>query len=336
MSFEIHRGTNISHWLSQSQARGDERRRWFTRANVEQISRWDFDHLRLPVDEEQLWATDGSREPEGFELLLEALDWCHQAGLRVVVDLHILRSHYFNDEDVPALYTDPAEGRRFAALWGDLSSALGSLPTDLVAYELLNQAVAPTSHAWNVVWRLAYEVIRANEPDRTIVLGSNRFNQCQTFPKLSVPRDDNLMLTFHYYNPMFVTHYTAPWWRQGGSYAGPIRYPGRPIPDSQHIAVERLRDAGIEHENRDFDCEVMITDMKVPLSIADAAGHPLYCGEFGCYEHTPPDIREAWYRDMARAFRELDIAWANWDYKGNFGLIDDSGKETGVRSWFAV
>jgi endoglucanase len=333
MAFEIHRGTNISHWLSQSEARGEERREWFTQADVERIAEWGFDHIRLPVDEDQMWNENGTRQAEAFDLLAGALDWSDRAGLRVVVDLHILRSHYFNEEGVPALFTDPVERRRFAELWADLSGVLAHYPDELVAYELLNEAVAPTGEEWNLTWRAPFQAIREREPSRTIVLGSNHFNQWQTYPDLDVPRDDHLILTFHYYNPMFITHYTAKWWRDGGSYSGPIRYPGRPIPESQTIAVQRLKEDGIESENRHFDREVMLADMSVPRRIATATGNPLYCGEFGCYNQTPDDIREAWYRDIMSAFRELDIDWANWDYKGSFGLIDRDGNETGVRDW---
>lgn len=333
MAFEIHRGTNISHWLSQSRARGEERRAWFTRDDVERIASWGFDHIRLPIDEEQMWNESGTRQAEAFDLLTSAVEWCNDAGLRIVVDLHILRSHYFNDADVPALYTDPAEREKFASLWVDLSDVLGSASTDLVAYELLNEAVAPSPEKWNETWRAPFDAIRAREPGRTIVLGSNDFNSHQTYPDLAVPDDDHLILTFHYYKPMFITHYTAKWWRDGGSYAGPIRYPGRPIPESQTIAIQRLEDEGLEEENRRFDRSVMLADMRIPRDIASRYGKPLYCGEFGCYEQTPGDIREAWYLDITACFRELGIDWANWDYKGSFGLVDGEGNETGVRAW---
>ncbi|MFW5686316.1 MAG: glycoside hydrolase family 5 protein [Spirochaetota bacterium] len=333
MAFTINRGTNISHWLSQSASRGEERRKWFTRDDVSRIAGWGLDHIRLPIDEEQMWSVDGTRQAEAFDLLSSAVDWCEAEGLRVVVDLHILRSHYFNDQETPALFTDPAARTQLADLWLDLSEFLGPRSNDLVAYEILNEAVAPTAEAWNETWRVPFDAIRGREAERTIVLGSNHFNQWQTYPELDVPDDDALILTFHYYNPMFITHYTAKWWHAGGSYSGPIRYPGRPIPDSQHIAIERLKDAGLEQENRKFDREVMRADMSVPREIASKTGHRLYCGEFGCYNQTPDDIREAWYRDIASCFRELDIDWANWDYKGHFGLIDRDGNETGVLGW---
>jgi len=240
MPMEIKRGTNISHWLSQSTRRGDERRAWFTRDDVDRIAGWGFDHIRLPVDEEQMWAENGTRYAEAFELLENALDWCEDAGLGVIVDLHILRSHYFNDDGVPALFLEPTAREAFADLWADLSGFLHARSNELVAYELLNEPVAPDPGAWNDTWGVAFDAVRAVEPERTIVLGSNRFNQYQTFPDLAVPEDPNLVLTFHYYNPMFITHYTAKWWRDGGSYAGPIRYPGRRADSLSRTSDPRL------------------------------------------------------------------------------------------------
>ncbi len=333
MAFEIGRGTNISHWLSQSKNRGAQRRDWFTRADIERIAGWGFDHIRLPIDEEQMWDESMRRDQEAFDLLAGAIDWCATNRLAVVLDLHILRSHYFNDADVPALYNDAGARERFAAIWSDLAGFVEAVPDDRLAVELLNEAVAPSAHVWNETWRVAYDAVRAHSATRTIVLGSNNFNSYDTVSGLDVPADPNLILTFHYYHPMFVTHHTAKWWRQGGSYAGPIRYPGRPIPESQHRALEHLKDDGIEQLNRDFDIDVMRRDMGLPRSVADRTGHRLYCGEFGCYEHTPSDIREAWYRDVATVLSELGIAWANWDYKGSFGLVDKNGQETGVRRW---
>ena len=62
--FVVRRGTNLSHWLSQSRRRGAERRAFFTAADVRRLADWGFDHLRLPVDEEQLWTPDGRCEED--------------------------------------------------------------------------------------------------------------------------------------------------------------------------------------------------------------------------------------------------------------------------------
>ncbi len=329
MAFTIGRGTNISHWLSQSQRRGAERKAWFTEEDVERIAGLGFDHIRLPVDEVQLWDDEGQQIAEAFDLLDAALDWCERVDLRAVVDLHILRSHYFNAKQTPALFTDPAEVHRFVGLWEQLSARLGARATDQVAYELLNEAVAPDPEDWNRVALAAFSAIRALEPERTIVLGSNWFNQHHTFEHLDVPDDGHCILTFHYYFPMLVTHYRAGWW-DGGEYDGPIHYPGVPVADEDLAKLAPDFREQVASWNQPHDRATMVVDFREPLAVRQRMGMLLYCGEFGCYDQTPQALRLLWYQDIIQTFKEFDIAWANWDYKGSFGIITPDGQDTGI------
>ena len=328
-TFAITRGVNISHWLSQSKARGLQRREFFLRDDVSNIAAWGFDHLRLPVDEEQLWLEDGSRDPEAFELLENGLLWAREAGLRVVVDLHILRSHHFLDKD-PPLYRDPAEERRFVGLWEDLADALAAHAPDQVAFELLNEAVAKDHEDWNRVAHAAHTAIRQRQPDRFIVLGSNRFCQCITFPHLRVPDDERTILTFHYYNPMLVTHYTASWIGPLRHYNGPIDYPGDLVPKEAFQAQPKELQEHMELHGIRFDQEAMRKDFALPLAVRKQTGLPLYCGEFGVFQACPDPVRIRWYRDILALFHEHNIAFANWDYRGSFGIVDKNREPTAI------
>ena len=44
-NFSVKRGVNISHWLSQSNVRGENRAVFFTEADVKFLSEVGFDHL---------------------------------------------------------------------------------------------------------------------------------------------------------------------------------------------------------------------------------------------------------------------------------------------------
>ncbi len=329
MPFTLKRGTNISHWLSQSSRRGREREEWFTRQDIQYIADLGFDHLRIPIDEEQMWDRTGRPVTEAFDLLHAALDRAESAGLRAVVDLHILRSHYFNDKEEPALYRDPAEEKKFCSLWSGISEQLRARGTDLVAYELLNEAVARDPGDWNRVSTAAFNTIREREPDRTIVLGSNSFCSTQTFDVLHVPDDRHCILTYHYYRPMLITHYRAGW-TDVGRYDGPVHYPGRPVVSEDIAKLDPEVKARMREWNTPFDRSTMIADLAGPLAVSDRTGLPLYCGEFGVINKTPMPLRLAWYRDMIRTLNDYGIAWANWDYKGSFGIVTPDGKETGI------
>jgi endoglucanase len=330
MSFTIQRGTNISEWLSQSERRGLERVSFFTEADVRLIARLGFDHIRLPIDEEQMWDERGQRDPEAFSLLDAALDWCEQCGLRAVVDLHLLRTHHFISAVTPRLFTDPAETARFAGLWADLSDHLHRRSIDRVAYELMNEAVARDPADWNRVALAGFQAIRQREPGRTVVLGSNYFNQTHTFDVLEVPDDPHLILTFHYYRPMLITHYKATWW-EGGFWGGPVHYPGRPIAeeDLRYLNPDFLAHTP-QWSNEVWNCERIEQDLELPLSVARRTGHSLYCGEWGAYHATPLPLRLAWYRDMISIFKKNNIAWANWDYCGGFAPVVRDGEPSEI------
>lgn len=325
------RGVNISHWLSQSARRGKARRAWFTQRDAEYIAELGYDHLRIPIDEEQMWDTSGNADEEAFELLNHGLDWAEAAGLRAIVDLHILRSHYFLDE-APALYTSLVEQEKFAQLWRDLSARLGGRAVDQVAYELLNEAVAQDHEDWNQVAMKVYNVVRELEPERLIVLGSNRFGSVQTFDALAVPDDPNTILTFHFYEPMFITHYRTTWTGAIGQYTGPVKYPGQPIAEEDLDKVPPSLHERLDHLNRHWDVDVMREALTKPLAVRERTGLPLYCGEFGVYHHTPTPARLAWYADLISVFKEFNIGWANWDYRGPFGIVDNQGEDTGIAS----
>lgn len=49
---------------------------------------------------------NGDRHEDAFQLMTNCIDWCAEKNLRVIVDLHILRSHHFNAEEKP-LWTIP-------------------------------------------------------------------------------------------------------------------------------------------------------------------------------------------------------------------------------------
>src|SRR6476620_1730413 len=324
--FVIKRGTNISHWLSQSDARGEERKNYFTEKDVKYLAGLGFDHLRIPIDEMQLWHENGEKDEEAFSLLQNALDWCAKYKLKAVVDLHILRSHYFNAKVKP-LWTQPAAQERFFQCWRDLSGALKKYPVENVAYELMNEPVADDPEDWNKLVEKVVAVIRAAEPTRKIVIGSNRWQSADTFDKLRIPANDkNIILSFHMYEPFLLTHHEASW-TNIKDYKGPVNYPGVIVKDEDIKNLpDTLRNEILRNKNY-YTKETIHEHFAKPIAIAKKYDLPLYCGEWGCLSTVPAEARWQWYRDVKSVLEENNIAWATWDYKGGFGIINDENKE---------
>jgi len=320
----VRRGTNISHWLSQSRRRGEERKAWFTEKDVAWIASVGFDHVRIPIDEEQMWNEEGTPDEEAFTLLQSALDWCAARNLRAIVDLHILRSHHFDASDKP-LWTRESARERFLDCWRELSRRLSSRPVDGVAYEIMNEPVADDPEDWNRLLARAVSVLRETEPKRVLVIGSNRWQSVTTFDRLKVPENDSsILLSFHFYEPFALTHYKASW-NAAGRYQGPVRYPGVVVADEDFQGLpQELQDA-LRGSNRHFDRRVLGEMLAKPLALREQTGLPLYCGEWGALPTSLRADRLNWYRDMRSILEEHGIGWANWDYKGGFGIIDRKG-----------
>lgn len=326
--FTIRRGTNISHWLSQSERRGQARAEWFTKRDVAYLAGLGFDHLRIPVDEEQLWDESGNPDAEAFKLLDDSLDWCAEFGMRAVVDLHILRSHHFNQGE-KKLWTDPAAQERFLQYWRELSAFLKNCSVSMVAYELLNEPVADDHEDWNKLLNRAVAVIRETEPMRIIFIGSNKWQTPGTFHRLRLPENDpNLYLSFHMYEPFIFTHYRASWTDLSRSYNGPVQYPGMTV-STQAFANANLPpdlQKQLQGEVRPYNKEAMLERISRAINKAKEHNLRLWCSEWGCLPTVPEKDRMQWYRDLRALMDENDIAWATWDYKGSFGLIDGKGQ----------
>jgi endoglucanase len=325
-NFVAKRGTNISHWLSQSNARGEARKNYFTEKDVKYLAGIGFDHLRIPVDEEQMWKEDGTKDTEAFGLLKNALDWCKKYNLDAIVDLHILRSHHFNQKIKP-LWSKPEAQERFFQCWRDLSKELRNYPVEDVAYELLNEPVADDAEEWNKLVKQLVPIIRKEEPTRVIVIGSNRWQSAATFDQLYVPENDkNIILSFHMYEPFLLTHHTASW-TGIKDYKGPVNYPGvivreedlKDVPDSLRSVVLRNKTS--------YNIDSIRQHFKKPIAVAKKYNLPLDCGEWGCLSTVPDDARARWYKDMVTVLSENNIGWSTWDYKGGFGIINSKGEE---------
>ena len=327
--FPLRRGTNISHWLSQSRTRGPSRREYFQRKDAAWLASLGLDHLRLPVDEEQLFDEAGKPEAEAFELLNKALDWCDEFSLRAVVDLHILRSHHFN-EKVKPLWTEAAAQERFYECWRLISKQIGTRSPLKVAYELMNEPVADDPELWNKLVDKCSKTIRALEPERRLVIGSNMWQSYDTMDALRVPADDPcVILSFHYYHPMVLTHYLAGWTKVG-EYKGPVNYPGRLVPEADLAAAPADLKRAMSPERIVFDRSTIAAMVAKPVARAKQLNLPLYCGEWGAIDKAPMELRVRWYEDMRAVLEANNIGWATWDFKGGFGLMKGGAPVTPV------
>jgi endoglucanase len=329
---------NLSHWLSQCFG-WSPRATFITERDIAFIASLGYDHVRIPIDEKEMWTEDGKPIAESFAHLTDALDWCVKHKLRVIVDLHILRAHHFNaanDGGKITLWSNPAAQEGFIGLWKDISARIGKYPVTMVAYEILNEPVAEDHEDWNRLLGRAVAVVRTLEPNRVLVIGSNNWQTAGAFPYLKVPAGDrNIILSVHTYSPLAFTHYKASW-TPLKTYTGPVHYPGRPITDEDMARyadrdnldlADNLREARLP-----FDRQRLQEVLALAIARAKELKLQLYCGEFGALATSERRDRLTYYADIVGVLESNNMAWANWDYKGDFGIVSfdrKKGKDLG-------
>ena len=327
-NFHIKRGTNLSHWLSQSEARGEMRRLHIQEDDFERLEQLGFDFVRIPIDEVQFWDEQGNKLQEAWDLLTNALDLARKHNLRAIVDLHIIRSHYFNavnegDKSANTLFTSEKAQQDLINLWYQLSDVLKGYSNDWVAYEFMNEPVAEEHEQWNQLVAKVHKALREREPQRTLVVGSNRWQGFETMKYLKVPEGDkNIVLSFHYYNPMILTHYGA-WWTPIGQYKGKVHYPGVLVSKEDYEAApDSLKPLLEPYTREEYNIERIKSDFKDAIAVAKKYGLQLFCGEWGVYEPVDRELAYQWTKDMLSVFDEYDIAWTTWCYDADFGFWD--------------
>lgn len=329
-NFRIERGTNISHWLSQSEERGEARARHIQEDDFARLDSLGFDFVRLPIDEVQFWDEEGSKLPEAWQLMHNAIRWAEKHHLRTIVDLHIIRSHYFNaslegNADANTLFSSEKAQQDLINMWYQLSDALKGYSCDSVAYEFMNEPVADDHEQWNQLIVKVHKALREREPQRTLVIGSNLWQGYETMKYLKVPENDkNIILSFHYYNPMILTHYGA-WWTPIGKYTGRVNYPGVLVSQEDYEAapdtVKHLLDEN-HYTTQVWDIDKIRADFQDAIAAAKKYDLQLFCGEWGVYEKVDRELAYRWTKDMLTVFKENHIAWTTWCYDADFGFWD--------------
>jgi len=250
-----------------------------------------FGHVRVPIR----WSAHAQQEPPYTidPTFLKRVDWvlaqARRNGLAAIINMH----HY--DE----IYSDPAAHReRFLALWKQIAEHYRRQGPG-VLFEPLNEPNgALNGRPWNDLAAEVIAIIRQSNPTRDIVIGPGDWNRIAQLPYLELPRDEHLVVTFHYYEPFVFTHQGAEWVNGSEAWLGTLW-------EGNWVQQAYIRD-----------------DLDLAKRIADQNGWRLYMGEFGAYGKADMNSRERWTRYLVQEAEARGIAWAYWEFAAGFGVYD--------------
>ena len=128
-------------------------------------------------------------------------DWTEELDLYLILD-----NHTFD----PSAATDPVIRDILNPVWRQMAEHFGER-SDKVIYEILNEPHGISHDLWNAIQGEVIETIRSVDSTHTIIVGGADYNSYNSLNKMPSYDDDNLIYTFHFYDPFIVTHQGASW-----------------------------------------------------------------------------------------------------------------------------
>lgn len=294
-------GVNLGGWLSQCEHTQRHYDSFITETDIRELSTWNIDHLRIPIDYDLLENDAGNYKADGFDYLHTAVNWCRKYGLNVILDLHKTYGYSFDKgEQESGFFENESYQERFYSLWEQLADKFG-IYKDYVAFELLNEVTDKEyCDRWNKISYECIKRIRAIAPDTIILVGGYHNNSVTAVKDLAMPYDDKIIYNFHCYDPLLFTHQGAPW-----------------VDDMDINFRQHFEDADIPEDY----FENLFAEA---IAVAKERNVMLYCGEYGVIDRADGIDAYKWYSLLHKTFNKYNIGRAAWSYKKmDFGLTDE-------------
>lgn len=370
-TFSMKRGLNLDIWTTwpAEQRWSDpdvilpypEWRKFLQEDDLAQLKASGFDFLRMPVDPAPFLSakTAGLRD-RLYASVRDSARAINQAGLKVVVDLHLIPAGGNRSVGMAEVMDDPALFDSYLEVVRTMARTLSREDPSLVALELMNEPVVDCDSDGTNLWpermNRLFATARSSATRLTLVLTGACYSGAEALARLDPGAilDDNVIWTFHSYDPFLLTHQGATWAGDFIAYVTGLPYPlssvSRPQLDAALAAIRAriaseaplMRRAGmlayLDEQVATMDtAQKLAALMDAPFdTVSQWARHNgippqnIMLGEFGMIRQEygnpyvmPAPYRAAYVRDMIDRSERHGFPWALWDYGGAFGVVEE-------------
>jgi len=316
----FNKGVNLSAWFQDANAQAVQFSK-YGKQDFENIKSLGCDVIRLPINLHNM--TDGSPnyqlDPLFLFMINEVIDWAEELEIHLILDNHT----FSVGPD-----TSPLIGGVLKKVWKQMGEQFESRST-FVHYEMLNEPHGIDALLWSEIVGEVIDEIRTVDTKHSIIIGGVNWNSYYAMTQLPEYEDDNLIYTFHFYNPFLFTHQGATWTGPSMADIGNVPFPY----DENLMPAMPQTFAGTWLENSYNDYPNTGNQQEVESLLDEVAAFklernvPVYCGEFGVYQPNSlePD-RVHWYEVVRSYLEGMGVAWTMWDYHGGFGIFNEDGQ----------
>ncbi|RWE59000.1 cellulase family glycosylhydrolase [Mesorhizobium sp.] len=369
-SFSMKRGLNLDQWTTwpgedkwsdpQAILPYPEWRKFLNDDDLKALKSAGFDFLRMPVDPSPFLSGETLTLRDNlYASVLDSVRMINRAGLKVIVDMHLIPSGSSRKIGMGVVMDDPKMFEAYVEVVHKMARTLADEDPRQVAFEPMNEPVvdcdADGTSFWPERQQRLFAAARSSATKLTLILTGACYSNAASLAKIdpkAIP-DDNIIWTFHTYDPFLLTHQGATWAGDFIPYVTGLPYPLSAVPRAQlEAALDTIR-ARIKAEapwtrqsgllayldeqvaSMDTD-EKLLRIMDAPFKTVEAWAKAngikpenITLGEFGMIrqeydnaQETPAEYRAAYVRDMIARAEAHGFSWSVWSYGGAFGIVE--------------
>lgn len=369
-TFSMKRGLNLDQWVTwpaedkwgerQAMLPYPEWRKSLKQDDLKALKEAGLDFLRMPVDPSPFLSDrTAALRDDLYASVLDSARMINRAGLKVIVDLHLIPAGSNRKIGMSEVMDNPAVFDAYAEVVRNMAKTLAKEDPKQVALELMNEPIvdcdANGSNLWPDRQKKLFAAARASATRLTLILTGGCFSNAESLARIdpgTIP-DDNIIWTFHSYDPFLLTHQGATWAGDFIQYVTGLPYPLTAVPKAQlDVTLDTIRHriraeapwarqsgmlAYLDEQVAAMDSpEKLAAVMDAPFATIDAWAkangvkpQDITLGEFGMIRKEygngfvmPAAYRAAYVRDMIARAEAHGFSWSVWSYGGAFGVVD--------------
>jgi len=315
MNAPFSRGFNFSKWF-ESRAFKDIVFTKFTEQDFIDVKSLGADVIRVPIAFHNFTFGDNAHTLEKglFEYLDKAVDWAEKHELFIILD-----NHSFHPIDP----TDTHIDKILIPVWKQTAEHFKGR-SKFVVYEILNEPHGIPDKRWSGIQEAAIKAIRKIDQEHAIIVGGTNYNSLEKMTKLPVYKDQNLIYTFHFYDPHIFTHQGAVWNKPSLAPLSGLPFPfdKDKMPKLHETFIGTWVEESLKHYEEDSKPEKLSSTLDKAQKFSKEKKAPVFCGEFGVFmRQSAHEDRVKWYKFICEELEKRNIPWACWDYFGGFGIF---------------
>jgi endoglucanase len=308
----LNNGVSVS-WFEQTWNRNVLSQKPLTATDFKLFKKLGFKSIRLPVAF-QYFNEAGIPPEKVFAQIDEVLKQCKLYEIKLIIDYHYGK---LNDNNYLT------ETPKVISLWLNLTKRYIKESQDNLFFELYNEPPHMNPGVWKDAAYNIVTAIRGVDKKRTLIVGASNFNSIYELSRMERLADENIIYTFHFYEPFFFTHQGADWVGDQVATTGvPFPYNVKTYPPVNPKVIGTWGENNYYQYKNDGNERSVHDKLQIVKNWSNKYGVPVLCGEYGVFnKYADADSRCRYIKAVRKNLKAMNMPGILWDYNTNFSIF---------------